>query len=340
MSSVPTTRPAAPTLEQVAAAAGVSRSTVSRVVNGSNQVSPDAAEAVQSAIDRLNYVPNRAARSLANRRTMAIVLVVPEDTSRLFGDPHLAAKVQGIARGLDDSDYVLNLQVVEPQVPSEKSVRYLLGGNVDGALVVSHHSGDRFLERLGAHMPTVFGGRPLRDVDDIYFVDVDNVAGAAMGTRYLIERGQRRIATIAGPPDMPAAIDRLTGWRDTMREAAREADLVARGDFTRDSGARAMRDLLARDPGINGLFVANDLMAAGAISVLREHGKSIPGDIAIVGFDDSPSATSGEIQLTTVHQPSQEMGGEMANMLLALLAGEPTDHARIMPTRMVIRDSA
>lgn len=340
MSSVPTTRPAAPTLEQVAAAAGVSRSTVSRVVNGSNQVSPDAAEAVQSAIDRLNYVPNRAARSLANRRTMAIVLVVPEDTSRLFGDPHLAAKVQGIARGLDDSDYVLNLQVVEPQVPSEKSVRYLLGGNVDGALVVSHHSGDRFLERLGAHMPTVFGGRPLRDVDDIYFVDVDNVAGAAMGTRYLIERGQRRIATIAGPPDMPAAIDRLTGWRDTMREAAREADLVARGDFTRDSGARAMRDLLARDPGINGLFVANDLMAAGAISVLREHGKSIPGDIAIVGFDDSPSATSGEIQLTTVHQPSREMGGEMASMLLALLAGEPTDHARIMPTRMVIRDSA
>src|SRR3990170_6657494 len=186
MSSVPTSRRAAPTLEEVAAAAGVSRSTVSRVVNGSNQVSPDAAEAVQTAIDRLNYIPNRAARSLAIRRTMAIVLVVPEDTSRLFGDPHLAAKVQGIARGLEDSDYVLNLQVVEPQVPSEKSVRYLLGGNVDGALVVSHHSGDRFLERLGAHMPTVFGGRPLREVDEnIYFVDVDNVAGAAMGTRHL-----------------------------------------------------------------------------------------------------------------------------------------------------------
>ena len=341
MSSVPTSRRAAPTLEEVAAAAGVSRSTVSRVVNGSNQVSPDAAEAVQTAIDRLNYIPNRAARSLAIRRTMAIVLVVPEDTSRLFGDPHLAAKVQGIARGLEDSDYVLNLQVVEPQVPSEKSVRYLLGGNVDGALVVSHHSGDRFLERLGAHMPTVFGGRPLREVDEnIYFVDVDNVAGAAMGTRHLIERGSRRIATIAGPPDMPAAIDRLTGWGDAMREAARETGLVARGDFTRDSGARAMRDLLARDPGIDGLFVANDLMAVGAISVLREHGKSIPGDIAIVGFDDSPAATSGEIQLTTVHQPSREMGGEMASTLLALLAGEPTEHVHVMPTRMVIRDSA
>ena len=331
----------APTLEAVATEAGVSRSTVSRVVNGSSHVSPDVLASVNAAIDRLNYIPNRAARSLANRQTMAIALVVPEDTNRFFGDPFFAEIMQGITQGLEDSDYVLNLQLASPSSPSEKTIRYLLGGNVDGAIVVSHHSGDDFFTTLDATIPVVFGGRPYRpDLHSNNNVDVDNAAGAAMGTQYLIDLGRKRMATIAGPDNMQAAIDRTEGWLQAVRASGLPTDLLVHGDFTMASGAAAMRELLERAPDLDGLFVASDLMATGAISVLHERGRSVPGDVAVVGFDDSSAATSGEIGLTTVHQPSREMGVEMASMLLALLRNETTERARVMPTRMVLRDSA
>jgi len=334
-------RRSAPTLEAVAAAAGVSRSTVSRVVNGSSHVRPDVIEAVKAAIDQLNYIPNRAARSLANRQTMAIALVVPEDTNRFFGDPFFAEIVQGITQGLEDSDYVLNLQLASPSSPSEKTIRYLLGGNVDGAIVVSHHSGDDFFTTLDATIPVVFGGRPYHpELHRNNYVDVDNAAGAAMGTQYLVDLGRRRIATIAGPPNMQAAIDRAEGWGSAMREAGHPDDLIEYGDFTMASGAAAMRSLLERDPALDAVFVASDLMAAGAISVLRDRGRRVPDDVAVVGFDDSSAATNGEVPLTTVHQPSREMGAEMARMLLALLRGESTERERVMPTRMVVRASA
>ena len=334
-------RRVAPTLEAVAAEAGVSRSTVSRVVNGSPQVSPEVADAVRTAIDRLKYVPNRAARSLANRQTMAIALVVPEDTSRFFGDPFFAEIVQGITQGLEHSDYVLNLQLASPSSPSEKTIRYLLGGNVDGAIVVSHHSGDDFFTTLDATLPVVFGGRPFHpEVHQNAFVDVDNRAGGALGTGHLLQLGRKRIATITGPQNMQAAIERHQGWLDAVAGGGLPTDLVAHGDYTLASGAVAMRALLDQAPDLDAVFVASDLMASGAISVLRERGIRVPEDVAVVGFDDSSAATSGEIGITTVHQPSREMGAEMARMLLALLRGEPTERERVMPTRMVVRDSA
>ena len=331
-----------PTLEAVAAEAGVSRSTVSRVVNSSTHVRPDVVTAVNAAIERLNYIPNRAARSLANRQTMAIALVVPEDTKRFFGDPFFAEIVQGITQGLEDSDYVLNLQLASPSKPSEKTIRYLLGGNVDGAIVVSHHSGDDdFFTTLDSTIPVVFGGRPFHpELHSNNFVDVDNAAGAAMGTQYLVDLGRKRIATIAGTEDMQASIDRTEGWLGVMRDCGQPTDLLVHGDFTIASGFAAMRTLLDRAPDLDGVFVASDLMASGAVGALRERGIRVPEDVAIVGFDDSSAATSGEVQLTTVHQPSREMGVEMAKMLLSLLRDEPVERERVMPTRMVVRDSA
>jgi len=335
------TRRIPPTLEEVAATAGVSRSTVSRVVNGSTQVSPEVLAAVTAAIEQLNYVPNRAARSLANRQTMAIALVVPEETTRFFGDPYFAAVVHGIAHAIESSDYVLNLQLASPFAPSAKMTKYLLGGNVDGAIVISHHSGDHFLATLGDTLPVVFGGRPLHpDEHNSFFVDVDNAAAAEMGTKHLIDLGRKRVAIIAGPADMPAGMDRTDGWRRALQNAGLQQDLIVHGDFSMVSGARSMRELLDREPELDAVFVASDLMATGAVSVLRERGRSIPGDVAVVGFDDSPAAIGGDIQLTTVHQPSMEMGEKMAEMLLRLLRGEPTEREWIMQTRMVMRESA
>jgi DNA-binding LacI/PurR family transcriptional regulator len=330
-----------PTLEEVAATAGVSRSTVSRVVNGSTQVSPEVLTAVTAAIEQLNYVPNRAARSLANRQTMAIALVVPEETTRFFGDPYFAAVVHGIAHAIESSDYVLNLQLASPFAPSNKMIKYLRGGNVDGAIVVSHHSGDHFLASLGDMLPVVFGGRPIQpDEATSYYVDVDNVAAAELGTQHLINLGRTKIATISGPPDMPAGIDRAAGWRRALEKAGLPTDRIAYGDFSLVSGARSMREILDTAPDLDAIFVASDLMATGAVSVLRERGYSIPEDVAVVGFDDSPAAIGGDIQLTTVHQPSMEMGEKMAQMLLAMLRGETVERVYTMETRIVKRESA
>jgi LacI family transcriptional regulator len=339
-----TERRSAPTLEAVAAVAGVSRSTVSRVINGSTQVSPDVVEAVNAAVSELRYRPNRAARSLARQKTMAIALVVPEDTTRFFGDPFFSEVVRGITEGLEPSDYVLNLQLAHPSAPSEKTIGYLLGGNVDGAIVVSHHSGDDFFTTLDATMPVVFGGRPFRpEIHDSSYVDVDNSAGAALGVQRLIDIGRKTIATIAGPADMQAAIDRTDGWVRTLRAAGLTTKLLEHGDFTQAGGAAAMRALLKRSPDLDAVFVASDLMAVGAVDVLlRENGKRVPEDVAVVGFDDSSAALSGAIPLTTVHQPQRQMGRAMAQMLLDRLGDE--DHAGtqrlLLETRLVIRDSA
>lgn len=333
-------RTAAPTLEMVAERAGVSRATVSRVVNGSPKVNPESAAVVRTAISELGYVPNRAARSLASQRSLAIALVAPEDIARFFGDVYFASIVSGIHSRLDQSDYVLNLMVASPD-PSAKMMRYLAGGAVDGVAVISHHTSDHSLEQISGILPIVLGGRPAVAGLDAYVVDVDNVEGAATATRRLVERGCRRIATIAGPSSMPSALDRIHGWRTVLTDAGLEPGPVVDGDYTVLGAQRAMREILERDPSIDGVFVASDLMTAGAMPVLLDRGYAIPSDVAIVGYDDSPAADACEVPLTTVRQPSEEMGREMADILIDVLAGN-VDRPRltIMPTELVVRESA
>ncbi len=331
----------APTLEAVAEAAGVSRATVSRVVNGSPSVRGEVVEVVQKAIAELGYVPNRAARSLASSRTHAIALLVPEDVSRFFGDPYFASFTAGLDRRLADTEYVLNL-VVARDDPGRKAVRYVRGGNVDGAIVVSHHRGHDFLGRLEGSVPIVYGGRPHAELSAApYFVDVDNEAGGYRATRHLIELGRTRIGTIAGPQDMSAGQDRLAGFRRALREAGLPDDAIAHGQFTASGGAEAMRALLASHPGIDAVFSASDLMASGALAALSARGIEVPGEVALVGYDDSPAATWGEIGLTTVRQPSELMGATAVDVLLRLLDGDTeVPRENIVPTELVVRDSA
>ena len=335
--STDTTRGPA-TIEEVAAVAGVSRSTVSRVVNGSTAVSPAALEAVQRAISELSYVPNRAARSLASKQTHAVALIVPEDTSRFFGDPFFASIVSGINAELGRSDYVLNLFIASDD-PGDKTTSYVRGGSIDGAIIVSHHTSDTFIDRIVSAVPVVYGGRPVRERPDDYYVDVDNVHGGREATNYLIERGKRRIATITGPLTMPAGIDRLQGYREALAAAGLPEGSVEDGNFTPGGGSEAMRRILAHGEHPDAVFVASDLMARGALAALAEAGLRVPEDIAIIGFDDSPVATSVTPQLTTMRQPSFEQGERMAELLIDILAGGNPQHVTILETEIVERDS-
>lgn len=329
----------AATIEEVAAVAGVSRSTVSRVVNGSTAVSPAAAESVRRAIAELNYVPNRAARSLASRSTLAIALVVPEDTNRLFGDPFFASIVSGINARISRSDYVLNL-IMASADPGDKTAQYVRSGAVDGAIVVSHHTSDTFIDRIAAAVPVVYGGRPVRSRGGDYYVDVDNVAGARDATAFLIGRGRTRIAAITGPPSMPAGVDRAQGYRLAVADAGLTPAPVVEGDFTVESGADAMREILATGEPFDGLFVASDLMARGAMQVLAAAGVGIPDEVSVVGFDDSPIALTTEPQLTTMRQPSFTQGEQMADVLIARLAGHAPPEVTILDTELIVRGSA
>jgi len=333
------TAQAQPTLEMVAAAAGVSRSTVSRVVNDSPKVTPEAVAAVKAAIDKLGYVPNRAAQILASRRTYSIALVIPENTAKFFSDPYFATVIQGVAMHLANTDYTLSL-LIAPENDSEKTRRYLQAGNVDGAIILSHHSDDRSYVLLAQAIPVVFGGRPVSpEGSDAAYVDVDNVGAAREVTARLLARGRRRIATIAGPLNMSAGMDRLQGWREALSDAGLSDDLVEHGDFSPASGADAMRRLLDRDPSIDGLFAASAQMASGALTVLRERGLVVPRDLGVVAFDEDYFASSAVPPLTTVAQPSVEVGKRMAAVLMRSIEGEKVPAVTMMPTTIVERAS-
>ncbi len=329
-----------PTLEAVAARAGVGRGTVSRVINGSPKVSPEAREAVQQAIAELGYVPNRAARTLVTRRTDTVALFVSESEERVFGEPYFAGIIRGISAGLASTGLQLLLAIAQSADDHERFEHYLTGQHVDGVFLISLHGGDplpRHLEESG--VPTVLGGAPVGD-DPVSCVDADNRGGARNAVEHLIGLGRRRIATITGPQDMRVGVDRLSGYTDAL-SAAGLGELVADGDFSEESGARAMRELLDRDASLDAVFAASDPMAIGAMRVLKEHGRRIPGDVAVVGFDDSPTARHTDPPLTSVHQPLEAMGREMARLLVARIRGEPMERFMvILDTHLVARESS
>jgi DNA-binding LacI/PurR family transcriptional regulator len=336
-----TTVHGAPTLDDVARTAGVSRSTASRAINGGERVSPEAQAAVDDAVARLGYAPNRAARSLVTRRTDSIALVVPEPDARILTDPFLAGVLRGVSKGLEGTELQLVLLLSRPGERPGHIARYLRSGHVDGAIVASHHRDDRLEPELSrSPLPAVFVGRPF-DAHGLHYVDVDNVEGGRIATRRLVERGCRRVATITGPLDMTAAIDRFEGWRTELGAAGLRSDAVAHGDFTVAGGAAAMEQLLDTHPEIDGLFAASDLMATGALEVLRARGRSVPDDVKVVGFDALGVAERTTPRLTTVEQPLVQMVSVATSTLLDMVAGTRTSDApTILSPRLVEGASA
>jgi DNA-binding LacI/PurR family transcriptional regulator len=332
--------PGRPTLDAVAARAGVGRGTASRVVNGSSQVSPQAKAAVEAAITELGYVPNRAARALVTQRTDSVALVVSESEERVFGEPFFAGVVRGISAALLETSMQLWLAMAQSPEQRERVERHLTGQHVDGVLLLSLHDDDPLPAKLARRgMPSVLGGRV--DTESDHWVDVDNAGGARKAVEHLLGLGRTRIATIAGPQDMPVGRSRLTGFRDAVRDAGLDPDLVAFGDFSEAAGVAGMHGLLARTPDLDAVFVASDLMACGALRALRETGRRVPRDVAVVGFENSPVARQCDPPLTTVNQPVEEMGRRMVELLLARIAGAGADDSHVLlDTHLVRRASA
>ncbi|WP_316750186.1 LacI family DNA-binding transcriptional regulator [Streptomyces herbicida] len=338
-----------PTLEAVAARAGVSRATVSRVVNGGDGVREPLVQRVRRAVEELGYVPNQAARSLVTKRHDAVAVVIAEPETRVFADPFFALQLRGISKELTAHDNQLVLLLTEGRDDHARVARYLAGGHVDGALVFSLHLDDPLPGLIrGAGVPTVFGGRPgwSHGTPDAVYVDSDNRGGAREAVRHLVGLGRRRIAHITGALDQTSAVDRLDGFRDVMADA--DPLLIVESDFTPAGGERAMRELLDRCPDVDAVFAANDLSASGALRVLRASGRRVPEDVAVIGFDDMlPVAEQTDPPLTTIRQDIEEMGRLMARLLLRDLdRGNRDDSAAdapsgvILPTMLIRRASA
>jgi DNA-binding LacI/PurR family transcriptional regulator len=311
------------TLEEVARVAGVSRATVSRVVNGSPKVSADVRRSVEKAIERLGYVPNRAARSLVTRRSDSIAVVITEPANRLFNDPFFPRLIRGVSAALSARDLQLVLLMPADDVDERRTARYLTGGHVDGVILVSLHGDDPLPRQLAdRNIPLVVLARPPQGVD-VDYVDADNRDGARRATA----------ATITGPSDMVAGIDRLAGYVDALRDADIDLDdtLVANGDFTLAGGEGAMERLLAANPDLDAVFCASDLMAVGALAVLQATGRRVPEDVALVGYDDAPIALTTRPTLSSVRQPIEEMGREMVNLL-----AENVEQVDRVPRRIVL----
>ncbi|MFJ7331026.1 LacI family DNA-binding transcriptional regulator [Streptomyces cyaneofuscatus] len=333
-----------PTLEEVAARAGVGRGTASRVINGSPRVSEATREAVEAAVAELGYVPNRAARALAGNRTDAIALVVPEPETRFFAEPYFSAIVRGVGAALADTDMQLLLTLAGNDRERRRLAQYLTAHRVDGVLLVAVHADDplpELLEQLG--MPCVISGARHAN-EPLASVDSDNFDGARAAVEHLITRGRRSVATITGRLEVYGAQRRLDGYRAALAAAGLPPDerLIAPADFTEEGGARAMRELLARRPHLDAVFAASDVMAAGARQVLREAERRIPEDVALIGFDDSVVARHMHPALTSVRQPIEEMGRRMAQLLLEEIAGRVGEERPtvVLPTELVVRDSS
>lgn len=335
----------APTLEDVAREAGVSRATVSRVVNGVRNVDPSIQDLVRSAIERTGYTPNRAARALVTRRTGAVALIVSGAgdafAGRVFADPFFGRVVNGVVGYLRARMTQPVLLFAESAAARTQVVDYLRQGSADGALVVSVQPDDPLPDMLlSARVPTVLFARPTR-ATPVSCVDLDHRAGGRLAGEHLLGRGCRRIAVIGAPPDLRAGRERLAGFRDALARAGHDSPPVAEGVFTLDSGAVAMAALLRDHPAVDGVFAANDLMAQGACQVVRELGRRIPGDVAVVGFDDSSIAVTCRPPLTTVRQPVEEMAAAMARMLDEQVQGTRTEpRTLVFEPELVVRESA
>lgn len=326
-----------PTIRQIAALSGVSRSTVSRVINGGHWVSPDARKAVEDAIAASGYTANHHARSLATGRANSLAFLLTEPHQLLFDDPTFALLLRGSAAALAQRSMTLVLLVASTPAERQSVAHFLGAGHVDGVMLISSHESEPLMEQLiDSGIPVVCCGIPLGHESEMSTISVDEVGSARTMAAYLRDQGHERIGMIAGPDDTPGGRFRLVGFREELGDRF-DASLVETGDYSFESGQTAMAALL--EHGVDAVFAASDRMAAGAIAAARRAGLRVPEDVAVAGFDDSGLAATHVPPITTMRQPWDQISSQMVDVLLEQVAGA-APRSVILDTELVVRESA
>jgi len=328
------------TIQDVARAAGVAASTVSRYLNGQLKVSPATEAKVLEAVADLGYVPNATARNLARRRSGVIGFVVPEISNPYFGAiaDHVVEEVERHGR------LVLLCSHRSQSVKQTSYIELLASGAIDGMLYLgSFRSNERLAVAIADGLPVVVVDEPIAGLPPVPTVVMDDYAGGYQATSYLVALGHRRIAFVSGPAELGSVQERYRGYLDALRKAGIETEGQVRlsGQFTEQFGVSALPHLLAAARPPTAAFVASDYIALGVISAAEAHGIAVPGDLSIVGFDDIRFSQYVRPRLTTVRSPLDRLAHLGVELLFERLA-DPQAPARthVLPVELVIRESA
>lgn len=328
------------TLADVAAAAGVSRSTASRALNDSPRISEATKERIRKIARDINFVPNARGRALAVGRSETIAMLVTEPLDELFSDPTYGAFLGGITEELSESEYLPVLLQASSEHERERVVRHFERFSFDAVIDISPYRGSDLLEVLrDLAIPTVLCGQleghPYRDVFSTVYSD--DVEGAELAARALVERGREHCVAILGPQDNPAVSDRIRGYTNVLGQGL-SADRVVCTGWSASDGFIAMRRMLERDIPIDGVLAGSDRIASGVLEALRDHGLAVPDDVSVIGFDDHPIAEKVTPRLTTIRQPLQLEGAMAADIALNMIRGDkPT--TTVLHMELIERDS-
>lgn len=328
-----------PTITDIANLAGVSRATVSRVLNGTAKVNRETADAVNFAISQTGYTVNAQARALAVGRTNIIGVILTEPFDELYEDPTYAAIMRGINSALSESPITPLLFQAYTESERAKAAQIMRRGSIDALIHLSPFDDlDGLQSMRDVSIPVVMCGQILgADFSDVFScVYADDVAGAEIAAQHVKGLGRSSIAMILGERDAPATHDRLVGYRNVLGALINDSN-IRYGQWDQLTGSRAMVELLEADPAIDMLICGSDRIAAGALGVLRARGIRVPEDIAIIGFDDHRIAQQTEPQLTTIAQPMFEQGQQAVQLALDMIDGSP---ARTVVLEMELRQRA
>jgi DNA-binding LacI/PurR family transcriptional regulator len=327
-------------IDAIAKAANVSPATVSRVLNGTVKVSLAREKAVRKAIAKFNYTPNASARHLAGGRSGLIALLMEESNEEFFYNPFWSQVVQGFSTTISNAG-ALPLLLVRPRSGTENSVfSTLLKGKIDALAVLSWHaSTTNIAKNLDPKIPTIVVGDFGKSINSSH-VDVDNVKGGVLATEHLIASGCKKILTITGDLKLQSGRDRLEGYKKALTGAGHKIseEMILQGDYTSSTARELTAEALKKKIKFDGIFAANDLSAISAMEVLQENGFNVPKEVKIVGFDDSPIASSSSPSITTIRQPIRELGAEVALSLLAILDGEEVAD-KLLDVELIVRES-